>query len=285
MSTKINEIPSIEYFCNGKIITFNKPLIMAIVNLTPDSFYDGGKYSSVQDVLRDAEEKLQLGADILDIGAASTRPNAKEIDEKEEWLRLRDVLAALRKTFPKAVLSVDTYRASVARQSADLGADLINDIGGGTLDSQMFETVAGLNLPYVLMHIQGTPQTMQNNPLYTHVVEEVKNALVQKLAVLKQLNFQKIILDPGFGFGKSLENNYELLKGLPEFLSLGFPLLAGISRKGMINKVIGTNPVTALNGTTVLNTLALLNGASLLRVHDVTEAKQAIELTEFYKHV
>jgi dihydropteroate synthase len=285
MSTKFSEIKPIEYSCNGKIITFNKPLIMGIVNITPDSFYDGGKYDSAQDVLRDVEEKLKQGAHIIDLGAASTRPNATELSEQEEWDRLKHPLQEIRKQFPACIISVDTYRASVAERSAEFGADIINDIGGGSLDTKMFSTVAKLNLPYILMHIQGNPQTMQTNPQYTNVIEDVKEVLADKIEILTQLNFKKIILDPGFGFGKTLENNYTLLKGFSEFTSFGYPVLAGVSRKGLINKVIGTNPVTALNGTTVLNTIALLNGAKLLRVHDVNEAKQAIELTEFYKNV
>ncbi len=258
---------------------------MAIVNITPDSFYDGGKYGSLSDVLYDVEEKIKQGAHIIDIGAASSRPNATIISEPEEWERLRSVLPELRTQFPEILISVDTYRASIAERCAENGADIINDIGGGNLDPAMFETIARLNLPYVLMHIQGTPQTMQNNPSYADVVSDIKMEFEHKIKHLIDLNFKKIILDPGFGFGKTLENNYELLKGLEAFNSLGFPLLAGVSRKGMINKVIGTNPVTALNGTTVLNTIALLNGASVLRVHDVNEAKQVIELVEFYKNV
>lgn len=272
-----------EYTCNGKTLTFIKPLIMAIVNITPDSFYDGGKYSNVNDVLRDVEEKIEHGADIIDIGAASSRPNAKAIGETEEWERLQQYLPEIRKKFPKTFISVDTFYASIAQKSADAGADIINDISGGNLDADMFDTIAKLNLPYVLMHMQGTPQTMQQNPSYTHVVNEIKDELFKKTEKLKALNFTKIILDPGFGFGKTIEHNYTLLKHLQEFSA--FPLLAGMSRKGMINKVIGTNPVTSLNGTTVLNTIALLNGASILRVHDVTEAKQAIELVRFYKSV
>jgi dihydropteroate synthase len=283
MSTKITEITPIEYSCNGKLIKFIKPFIMGIVNLTPDSFYDGGKYSSATDVLRDVEEKLEQGAHIVDIGAASSRPFAQEISETEEWKRLEEVLRSIRKTFPDCLISVDTYRASIAKRSADLGADIINDIGGGNLDPAIFETVAALDLPYILMHIQGTPQTMQVDPHYQDVVMDIKEDFIKKLKVLENLNFKKIILDPGFGFGKNTKDNYTLLKGIEAFHPLGFPLLVGVSRKGMINKVIGTNPVTALNGTTVLNTIALLNGAAILRVHDVKEAKQAIELTEFYK--
>jgi dihydropteroate synthase len=285
MNTKNSEIKPIEYSANGKIITFNKPLIMAIVNITPDSFYDGGKYSSLSDVLFDVEEKINSGAHIIDIGAASSRPNAAVISEEEEWSRLKEILSGLRNKFPGTAISVDTYRAGIAKRSAEHGADLINDIGGGTMDRNMFETIAKLDLPYVLMHIQGTPQTMQDHPAYDNVVVDIRNDLKIKLNRLKELGVTKLILDPGFGFGKNLEHNYTLLKNLGTLKDLGFPVLAGISRKGMINKVIGTNPVTALNGTTVLNTIALLNGASLLRVHDVAEAKQAIELVEFYKNV
>ena len=283
MNTKINEKKTIEYSCNGKIIKFNKPLIMSIVNITPDSFYDGGKYDSESDVLKDVEDKINSGANIIDIGASSTRPNSDEITEKEEWQRLKDVLISVRANFPDILLSVDTYRASVAKKSAEHGIDIINDISGGNLDSLMFETVADLNIPYILMHIQGTPKTMQNNPKYLNVVEEVKKDFESKITQLINLGFNKIILDPGFGFGKSLENNYQLLKSLNIFSSFNYPVLAGVSRKSMINRVIGTNPVTALNGTTVLNTIALQNGASILRVHDAFEAKQAIELVEFYK--
>lgn len=283
MNTKINEKKTIEYSCNGKIIKFNKPLIMSIVNITPDSFYDGGKYDSESDVLKDVEDKINSGANIIDIGASSTRPNSDEITEKEEWQRLKGVLISVRANFPDILLSVDTYRASVAKKSAEHGIDIINDISGGNLDSLMFKTVADLNIPYILMHIQGKPKTMQNNPKYLNVVEEVKKDFESKITQLINLGFNKIILDPGFGFGKSLENNYQLLKSLNVFSSFNYPVLAGVSRKSMINRVIGTNPVTALNGTTVLNTIALQNGASILRVHDAFEAKQAIELVEFYK--
>ena len=283
MNTKINEKKTIEYSCNGKIIKFNKPLIMSIVNITPDSFYDGGKYDSESDVLKDVEDKINSGANIIDIGASSTRPNSDEITEKEEWQRLKGVLISVRANFPDILLSVDTYRASVAKKSADHGIDIINDISGGNLDSLMFKTVADLNIPYILMHIQGSPKTMQNNPKYLNVVDEVKKDFESKITQLINLGFNKIILDPGFGFGKSLENNYQLLKSLNIFSSFNYPVLAGVSRKSMINRVIGTNPVTALNGTTVLNTIALQNGASILRVHDAFEAKQAIELVEFYK--
>lgn len=257
---------------------------MAIVNLTPDSFYDGGKYSQTEDVVCDVEEKMLQGADIIDIGAQSSRPNAEELNTEEEWKRLENVLPVLRKKFPKVFISVDTYRAEVAKRCANEGADIINDISGGNLDEEMFSLVAKLNLPYILMHIQGKPKTMQQNPVYENAVKEVSETLQTKIQALKNLNFEKIILDPGFGFGKTVEHNYQLLKHLTVFTDMGFPVLAGVSRKSMINKVIHTNPVTSLNGTTVVNTIALLNGAKILRVHDVAEAKQAIELVEFYKN-
>ncbi|MEO6305421.1 MAG: dihydropteroate synthase [Bacteroidia bacterium] len=282
MMTKNSEIYPMEYTCNGKIVTFIKPLIMAIVNITPDSFYDGGKYSNVNDVLQDVEEKINQGADIIDIGAASSRPNAKAISEQEEWDRLSQYLPEIRKKFPEVLISIDTFNAAIAQKSADNGADIINDISGGGMDDNMFKTIAKLDLPYVMMHMQGTPQTMQQNPVYNNVVEDVREELSKKIEKLQAFNFRKIIVDVGFGFGKTQEHNYLLLKNLHQFNQ--YPILAGFSRKSMINKVIGTNPVTSLNGTTVLNTIALLNGASILRVHDVTEAKQAIQLVEFYKN-
>ena len=284
MKPKNNENITIDYTYNGKTLTFTKPLVMAIVNLTPDSFYDGAKFDTTAEVLNDVEEKIKLGANIIDIGAASSRPNAIEISEEEEWQRLEKSLIEIRKKFPGIFISVDTYRSSIAKNSADLGADIINDISGGNLDTKMFEIVAKLGIPYVLMHMQGIPQTMQLNPNYLNVVDDITNEFEQKIVSLKKLNFNKIILDVGFGFGKTTQHNYQLLKQLNKFNGLGFPVLAGLSRKGMINKVINTSPVTALNGTTVLNTIALLNGANILRVHDVTEAKQAIELVEFYKN-
>ncbi len=285
MSNKITENKQNEYQINGKNLSFKSPLVMAIINLTPDSFYDGGKYSELNDVLQDAEEKIKQGADILDIGAASSRPNAVEIDEHEEWRRLEKPLVELRKAFPKVIISVDTYRSGIAKQAASLGADIINDISGGNFDAEMFNVVSGLNVAYVLMHMQGNPQTMQVNPEYGDVVYEIKNEFIQKISALKKLNFNNIILDVGFGFGKTTEHNFQLLKQLPQVVELGFPLLAGLSRKSIINKIIHTNPVTSLNGTTVLNTIALMNGAKILRVHDVTEAKQAIDLVGYYNQI
>lgn len=282
MSTKIKENNPIVYQINGKSLSFEKPLVMAIINLTPDSFYDGGKYGELNDILRDTEEKVKQGALILDIGAASSRPGSKEISEEEEWTRLQQPLTELRKQFKDVFISVDTYRSGIAKHAADCGADIINDISGGNMDSSMFKTISGLDVAYVMMHMKGTPQTMQLNPEYGDVVYEVKSEFEKKISELKQKGFSKIIIDPGFGFGKTTEHNYQLLKQLSQFSELGFPVLAGLSRKSMINKVIGSSPVTALNGTTVLNTIALLNGANILRVHDVIEAKESIELVNYY---
>jgi len=273
------------YQANQKTLNFEQPLIMAIVNLTPDSFYDGGKYDSEKDVLADVSEKIKAGAHIIDIGAASSRPGAKEISEKEEWERLSKNLEEVRKEFPKIIISIDTYRSSIAKKSAELGADMINDIAAGDKDNKMFETMAALDIPYVLMHMKGDPETMQKDPLYSDVIGEVKSELQAKIIKLESLGFKKIIVDPGFGFGKNTEHNFKLLKHLPELNALNYPILVGISRKSMVNKVIHTSPVTALNGTTVLHTIALLNGAKMLRVHDVNEAKQAIELVQYYKNV
>jgi dihydropteroate synthase len=273
------------YQANQKTLNFEQPLIMAIVNLTPDSFYDGGKYDTLKDVLADISQKIKEGAHIIDIGAASSRPGASEIDEIEEWERLEKTLAGIRKEFPNIILSVDTYRSSIAKRSAELGVDMINDIAAGNKDSKMFETMAQLNIPYVLMHMKGDPNTMQKDPVYEDVVAEVKTEMEVKIKKLEALGFKKIIIDPGFGFGKSTAHNFKLLKHLTELVNFNYPVLVGVSRKSMVNKVINTSPVTALNGTTVLHTIALLNGAKLLRVHDVNEAKQAIELVQYYKNV
>lgn len=258
---------------------------MAVINLTPDSFYDGGKFSSTADVLRDAEMKVAEGAAILDLGAASSRPGATEISAEEEIARLKEPLRELRHAFPHVFISVDTYRASVAEFAIQSGADIINDISGGDRDPEMLPLMAKSQVVYILMHMQGSPQTMQHNPHYSDVVAEVRQFFTQKIGVCERLGIHKLILDPGFGFGKNQEHNYKLLKHLDALVELGYPLLSGISRKAMINKILHATPVTALTGTTVLNTLALRNGSKIIRVHDVKEAKQAVELLEFYKSV
>lgn len=272
------------YTVNGKTINFEQPLVMAIVNLTPDSFYDGGKFDDLKDILADVKQKVKAGATIIDIGAASSRPGSAEISEEQEWLRLHQPLKAIRNEFPDVIISIDTYRSSIARKCIELGADMINDISGGDKDADMFQTISSLNIPYILMHKKGDPSTMQLDPVYSDVTKEVKQDLKDKIKNLTATGAKQVIIDVGFGFGKDLNHNYQLLKHLNEFNVFNYPLLVGVSRKSMINKVIGTNPVTALNGTTVLHTIALLNGAKILRVHDVLEAKQAIELVQFYKN-
>ena len=270
------------YLTNGKQLSFEKAQVMAIINITPDSFYDGGKFSSVSDIIKDAEVKIRDGAAILDIGAASSRPKAVAVSVKDEVFRLKEPLLKLRKEFPKVIISIDTYLSEVAEFAIDLGADMINDISGGQMDKHMMDVVAKHQIAYVLMHMQGTSQNMQVNPTYENVVNELVNFYRIKIDYCKSKGFDKLIIDVGFGFGKTVEHNYQLLKDLSRFTSFEYPVLVGLSRKSMINSVIHTLPTTALNGTTVLNTIALLNGAKILRVHDVKEAKQAIDLFEFY---
>jgi dihydropteroate synthase len=258
--------------------TSTMPQVMGILNITPDSFFDGGNYTNEKDWLKQCERMLTDGADIIDIGAYSTRPNAQNIAEQEEAKRLIVAIESVSKHFPTCVISVDTFRSSIAKSAVNAGATIINDISGGTLDESMYATIAELNVPYILMHIQGTPQTMQQQPTYNNVVKEVYQWLENSLTQLRNLGCQHLIADPGFGFGKTNEHNFELLQKLENFKQLNVPLLVGISRKSMITKILGITTKEALNGTSVLNTIALLKGAKILRVHDVKEAKEAIKL-------
>ena len=263
----------------GRLIDLSSPLVMGILNITPDSFYDGGKYLTERDILKRAEEILSQGGQIIDIGAYSTRPGSKEISLNEELSRLIPAIKAIRISFPEAVLSLDTWRSAIAETIVnDSGPCIVNDISGGTMDDHMFETVARLKVPYVLMHIQGTPETMQKNPVYTDVVNEVIKFLADKVQRLKLLGVNDVIIDPGFGFGKLLNHNYELLNHLDSFKIFRLPLMVGFSRKAMIWRLLEITPEESLNGTTVLNSLALLGGANILRVHDVKEAVQACKI-------
>jgi dihydropteroate synthase len=265
--------------CKGKLLDLSAPVTMGILNLSPDSFFDGGRYSDETAVLRQAEKMLEEGASILDVGGASSRPGAATITEAEELKRVAPVISALSKRFPEAILSVDSWRAKVAEAAIEAGASIVNDISGGDLDAQMLETVAKLQAPYILMHMQGKPDTMQQNPQYEDVVLEVLDYFIKKVEKLRSLGIHDIVLDPGFGFGKSVEHNYALLRHLGAFKNvLGLPLLAGISRKSMICKPLGVNPKDALNGTTALHVVALQQGANILRVHDVKEAMEVIKL-------
>ncbi len=269
--------------CNGRRITFDRPRVMGVLNLTPDSFYDGGKYKQEKERARRVEKMLKEGADIIDLGAVSTRPGAKPIAVDEELERIIWPLQRLVSTFPDAIFSIDTYRAAVAKECIESGAHIINDISGGHFDELMFSTIAELKVPYILMHIHGTPENMQLEPLGSNIIDEVASFFKDRVSKLRQMGVEDIILDPGFGFGKTLQCNYNILKNLESLRTDNLPILGGISRKSMINKVINTKPSEALNGTTVLNTIALLNGADLLRVHDVREAFEAVEITSFIR--
>ncbi len=268
---------------NGKSLSLSAPVVMGILNLTPDSFFDGGQLNSAEALMKKADKFISEGAAILDLGAVSTKPGAAEVSEEEELRRLLPSLKLLRNTFPTVFISVDTYRSSVAAAATECGADIINDISGGTANENMFKVVAETKLPYIMMHMQGSPQTMQQNPQYKNVVKEVYDFLKKQSDKAKKAGVKQIILDPGFGFGKTVEHNYQLLAQLKKFEKPGYLLLTGISRKSMINKVIHTKPENALNGTSVLNTIALLNGANILRVHDVKEAIQCVRLVNCYK--
>lgn len=263
---------------NSKMINLDQAIVMGILNITPDSFFDGGKYKEEKHILSQVKSMISDGMSIIDIGGQSTRPGAKIISEKEEIDRVIPIIKLLKLNFESLIISVDTFRSKVAQKSIEAGAHLINDISGGTMDTNMFKTIGKLQVPYVLMHIKGTPENMQNNPSYSNVVTEVKTFFTEKIKQLHSYGVEDIILDPGFGFGKTTTHNYELLNNINQFKELGFPVLIGASRKSMINKVLGTSPKEALNGTTVINTIALMKGANILRVHDVKEAKEAIQL-------
>lgn len=259
----------------GDKLILDEPIIMGILNVTPDSFFDGGKYLNEANIIKQVSIMIKNGAKIIDVGGYSTRPNAAEVSEEEELKRVIPIIQLINNQFPDLVISIDTFRSNIAKQAVEAGANLINDISGGSFDKNMFNTVVKLNVPYILMHIKGSPATMQNNPTYTNVVEEVKEYFTTKILALNQLGFKDIIIDLGFGFGKTVEHNYQLLNALDEFHSFNLPVLTGISRKSMINKVLETTPNEALNGTTVLNTIALMKGTKILRVHDVKEANEA----------
>lgn len=268
----------------GKLIDLCSPAVMAILNLTPDSFYANSRISSVDEALKATEKFLNEGAKFIDIGAYSSRPGAVDITLDEELKRLIPVVEAITKEFPDALVSIDTFRAKVAEETISAGAHIINDISAGNLDEQMFETVAKLQVPYVMMHMKGTPQNMQQNPTYHNIAEEVSTYFSEKLAILNKLGVKDIIIDPGFGFAKTISHNYELLQQMEQLNSFKLPILVGFSRKSMVTKVLNNKSIDALNGTTILNTSALLKGAKILRVHDVKEALECITLTERIKN-
>lgn len=264
----------------GKLISVDKPLVMGILNLTPDSFHAESRTSGEEAIARRVDCILEEGGSIVDIGGYSTRPDAATVSSEEEWTRLLPALKYLQAHYPDTPVSVDTFRAEIARRAVlEYGAAMINDISGGSLDAEMFPVVAELNVPYVLMHLRGTPQTMQQLTDYDDLIEDVMLYFAEKLRVLRQMGVNDVIIDPGFGFGKTLDRNYELMARLHEFGTMfDCPILVGVSRKSMLYNLLNCTPAESLNGTTVLNTFALLNGADILRVHDVRAAVEAVEI-------
>ena len=264
--------------CKGNLIDVSSPKVMGILNITPDSFYDGGKYKNESDILFQTEKMLLEGATFIDVGAYSSRPGAAHISENEELSRMIPVVDLLINHFPEIIISVDTFRSKIAKETIENGAAIINDISGGKMDEKMFQTIADLQVPYILMHMLGTPQNMQQNPVYEDVTKEIISFFAAQIYKLHQLKVNDIIIDVGFGFGKTMQHNYEILNNLSLFKILDAPILAGISRKSMLYKPLEIKANEALNATTVANTIALLNGANILRVHDVKEAMEAIKI-------
>jgi dihydropteroate synthase len=268
--------------CKGKLLSIAQPIVMGIVNTTPDSFYTNSQQQSIESAFLTAEKMLQDGAAIVDIGAQTTQPGSSEVGIEEELKRAIPVIEKIHTTFPEAIISIDTYHATVAKKAVEAGASIVNDVSGGLMDNQMLPTVAALHVPFVCMHMKGTPKNMQQNPTYNNVTEEVLTFFIEKIDACKKAGINDVIIDPGFGFGKTIEHNYTLLKQLAAFKILQKPILLGVSRKSMIYKPLEVTANEALNGTTVLHTIGLENGASILRVHDVKEAIECIHLTQLY---
>ncbi|MBK7885671.1 MAG: dihydropteroate synthase [Chitinophagaceae bacterium] len=268
--------------CKGKLLTFDTPVVMGIINATPDSFYEGHLTKNIDDILALSTKMISEGAGIIDVGGQSTKPYSERIDKDEELRRVIPVIEKIHLLHPKIILSVDTYYSEVAKEAVAAGASIINDISAGCLDDKMIETVAALGVPYVCMHMKGTPGSMQQNPLYKNIVKDILNFFIDKVDECKKAGIKDIIIDPGFGFGKTIEQNLILLRELGIFKMLDKPILAGLSRKSTVYKTLQVTPRDALNGTTVLNTIALMNGANILRVHDVKEAREAVTLINAY---
>ena len=263
----------------GELVSLSRPLVMGILNVTPDSFYSGSRTQDKEEIANRVNTIVSEGADIIDIGAYSSRPNAEDISPEVEMKRLSTGLDIVRKLYPEAKVSVDTFRADIASRCVkEYGVQMINDISGGTLDNRMFETVGELKVAYVLMHMRGTPQTMMQQTRYEQIIPEMLYYFAERIARLESLGVNDIVIDPGFGFGKTLDDNYQLMNRLDEFARIGLPLLVGISRKSMIYKLLDKTPEESLNGTSILNTLALLGGADILRVHDVKEAVETVKI-------
>jgi len=272
--------------CKGKLIDLSKPLVAGILNVTPDSFYDGGKYTNFENIKSRVKQIIYEGANIIDIGAYSSRPGAKHISEKEELQRLIPVLEMMLKYFPETIISVDTFRSKIAKTVVDnYGVAIINDISAGNYDAKMFETIADLNVPYIIMHMQGVPQNMQQNPHYDDIIKEILMFFAKKLEIAKQIGINDIIIDPGFGFGKTIEHNYQILNELEKFKILDCPVLVGISRKSMIYKLLDKKPEDVLPATLALSMTALEKGTSILRVHDVKETVQILKVFNKLKSI
>jgi len=269
--------------CKGKLISFEKPVVMGIINMTPDSFYAGSRKRELDAVVQAAGQMMDEGATFIDIGGQSTRPGSKRVSAAEEGDRVIYAVEAIKKAFPQAIISIDSFYSDVVRAAVHAGASIVNDVSACSIDPELAPTVASLQVPYVLMHMKGYPQTMQLNPVYDNVVLEVFDELNKKMNTLIQAGIKDIIIDPGFGFGKTIAHNLQLLSGLSFLQQLNKPILVGLSRKATIYKSLGITPEEALNGTTVLNTISLMNGASILRVHDVRAAVEAIHLTSLYQ--
>lgn len=271
--------------CKGKLLVIDQPLVMGIINATPDSFYKVHSQPGLDDIVSLAGKMIDEGAAILDIGGQSTRPGSERISPLQEIERVIPVIEAIKSMYPDIIISIDTYHSRVAETAVNAGASIVNDISGGTMDQEMISTVAALKVPYICMHIKGTPESMQKEPVYEDVVKEVLDYFIMKSEECKQAGIHDVIIDPGFGFGKTIAHNFQLLKHLAVFKMLDKPILAGLSRKSTVYKTLGISVDKALNGTTVLNTIALMHGASILRVHDVKEAKEAVDLLDAYKKV
>lgn len=269
--------------CRGRLLSFEVPVVMGIINTTPDSFYGGSRHKAIHDILKTTENMLTDGASIIDIGGQSTRPGSERITAEEEIERVIPAIENISRVFPEAIISIDSFYSSVVTEALGAGASIVNDVSAGTLDEALIPTVAALGVPYVLMHMQGDPQTMQSNPSYKNVSLEVFDYLNFKLAELQKAGITDIIIDPGFGFGKTISHNFQLLQHLSFFRQLERPLMVGLSRKATVYKSLSITPEHALNGTTVMHTIALLNGANILRVHDVKEAIEAVKLISLYK--
>lgn len=267
--------------CNGKLLNLDEPVVMGILNVTPDSFYTKGRHNKPDELLNKATQMIGEGATILDIGGQSTRPRAEMITAEEEMNRVLPIIEAIHNRFPSTILSIDTFRSEVAKAAIQAGADIVNDISGGEFDPVMIETVIERNVPYICMHMQGTPANMQDHPHYNDVCLEVYEYFTEKIRLFEQRGLSNVILDVGFGFGKTIQHNYQLLNQLYLFQSLGKPILAGLSRKSMVYKPLSSSAEEALNGTTALNMVALQHGAKILRVHDVKEAKEVVNLYKF----